>query len=168
MSYRNLKMLSRKFTFYLIIFILFFSKTVFSGDLSAYLYLAQFKSPTAGPYIEAYLNIVGNTVQFKKNDNGELQSKIQVLYLFKQNNEIKTYEKYILESPSVKDSTFSFPNYTDVQRIPIKNGIYNFELKIQDLYDSTNIFTYKNIVTIDMGKEHQFSDIEIIESFVYI
>lgn len=165
MSCLEPKILNRKFTFYLIIFILFFSKSAFSGDLSAYLYLAQFKSPTAGPYIEAYLNIVGNTVQFKKNENGELQSKIQILYLFKQNNEIKAYEKYTLESPPVKDSTFSFPNYTDVQRIPIKNGIYNFELKIQDLYDSTNSFIYKNIVTIGMDKQYQFSDIELIESY---
>lgn len=148
-----------------LIFSLLIVGPILGGDLSAYLYMAKYKSSTGSPYIEAYLDIVGHTVQFKRNAEGELQSKIQVLYLFKQNGEIKAYEKYILESPTVKDSSSFLPNFTDIQRIPIKNGIYNFELKIQDLYDSTNIFTYKNIVTIDMDKEYQFSDIELIKSY---
>ena len=150
---------------FLIILLFGFVKPSTAENLNAYLYLAQFKSPDKGPYLECYLNIIGNTVRFKKNEEGKLQSKIQILYLFKQNGEIKTYEKYTLESPTVHDSTYNFPNYIDVQRIPIENGIYNFELKIQDLFDSTNVFTYKNIITIDTDKETQFSDIEIVKNF---
>lgn len=147
-----------------IVLCLMVSSATYSTDLSAYLYMAQFKSPVDGPYIESYLDIVGNTVKFQANAEGQFQSKLEVLFLFKQNNEIKVYEKYILESPVVTDTSLNFPNFTDVQRIAIKNGIYNFELKILDLYDTTNVFTYKNIVTIDMNGDYAFSDIELIES----
>lgn len=148
----------------LVVISLLFSSTVSSTDLSAYLYMAQFKSPVDGPYIETYLDIVGNTVKFQNNTDGEFQSKLEILFLFKQNNEIKVFEKYILESPIVTDTSLNYPNFTDVQRIAIENGIYNFELKIKDLYDTTNVFTYKNIVTIDMSADYTFSDIELIES----
>jgi GWxTD domain-containing protein len=127
--------------------------------------MAQFKSPKSGPYIETYLNIIGNTVEFRRNIDGNFQSKVEILYLFKQNNEIKAFEKYTLESPLLSDSLFSYPNYTDVQRIAIDNGIYNFEIKIRDLYDTSNVFSYKDIITISMDKKYQFSDIELIKSY---
>ncbi len=148
--------------FLLLILISTFS---FSKNLSAYLYLAQFKSPTEGPYIESYLNIEGKTVKFDKNENGEFQSKLEVLYLFKQNGQIKYYEKHILKSPTIKDSIIFFPNFTDVQRIAVDNGIYNFELKIIDLNDSVNTFSYSNILTVDVSQDYQFSDIEFVEQY---
>jgi len=141
-------------------------KSISASDLRAYLYIAQFKSPTNEPYIESYLNIIGNTVKFKADSNGTYRSKIQVLLLFKQDGKIITFEKYTLSSPSIKDSLSPRPNYLDVQRIPIKRGIYNLEITISDLYDSTNVFNYKNIITIDnSNKEIQFSDIEIIDYY---
>lgn len=149
---------------YLLLLILL-GQYAYSGSLNAYLYMAQFKSPTTGAYIESYLDIMGNSVKFEKQADGTFQSKIQVLYLFKQNGVIKTFEKYILESPKVTDTISSYPNFTDVQRMAIENGIYNFELKIQDLYDTANVFTYQNIVTISMNETVQFSDIELIESY---
>jgi len=148
----------------LIILGLLLSSSVYSANLSAYLYMAQFKTPADGPYVETYLDIVGNTVNFKSNADGIFQSKLEVLFLFKQNNEIKVFEKYILESPTVTDTSLNFPNFIDVQRFAIDNGIYNFELKIQDLYDTSNVFTYKNIVTIDMSEDYTFSDIEVVKS----
>jgi len=128
--------------------------------------MAQFESPDNGLYLETYLNVIGNTVSFKKNANGEYQSKLQILLLFKQNGKILTYEKYVLSSPSITDSLSPRPNYIDVQRIPIKSGIYNFEITILDLYDSTNTFSYKNIITVKKkSSQFSFSDIELVDYY---
>ena len=150
-----------------VILMLFFSlsRLSFSQDLTAYLYLAQYKTTEKSTYVETYLNIIGNTVAFKKNKDGLFQSQIEILYLFKQNNQIQAYEKYVLTSPKVRDSSLSYPNYLDVQRIAVPNGIYNFELRIKDLNDTLNVFSYKNIVNISMSKEFQFSDIELVKSY---
>ena len=163
-AFRN-KIQNIRCRFLMVIAIIFLSQSMYAGNLNAYLYMAQFRTPSSGPYVETYLNIEGRTVTFKKNDKGEYQSKLQVLYLFKQNGEIKAFEKYVLESPIIKDSIVYYPNYTDVQRIFIKNGIYNFELQVRDLYDSTNVFTYSNIVTINMEESRQFSDIEFVQTY---
>ena len=148
-----------------IILLLFFSKLSTSQDLTAYLYLAQFKTTEKSTYVETYLNIIGNTVAFKKNKDGLFQSEIEILYLFKQDNKIKAFEKHILKSPTVQDSVASLPNYIDVQRIAVANGIYNFEIRIIDLNDTLNKFSYKDIVNISMGEEFQFSDIELVKSY---
>ncbi len=140
--------------------------TITSGsNLSAYLYLAQFKSPTEGPYLECYLNVMANSVTYKPKPEGGFYSKLNVLYLFKQNGEIKAFQKYTLESPIVKDSLTSAPNFTDVQRIALNNGIYNFEVIIEDAFDTTNVYIYKNILTVDMNKDYLFSDIEYVETY---
>ena len=144
---------------------LLIQKSSVSQNLTAYLYMAQFKTTEKSTYVETYLNIIGNTVAFKRNNEGLLQSQIEILYLFKQNNQIKAYEKHVLRSPTVGDSVSFLPNYTDVQRIAVANGIYNFELRIKDLNDSLNVFSYKSIVSIAMDKEFQFSDIELVKSY---
>jgi len=148
-----------------LIIIIMLSKSALAGDLSAYLYLSQFKSPKDGTYVESYLNIIGNTVKFKKNIDGKYQSNIEILYLFKQQGKIKAFEKYTLNSPLVEDTLMMYPNFIDVQRIAIKDGIYNFELHIRDLNDTNNTYSYKNIVNVDMSQKHQFSDIELVKSY---
>ncbi len=137
----------------------------YADNLNAYLYLAQFNSPEQGSYIECYLNVSGKSVSYQKNRDGAFQAKLQVVYIFKQAEKIITFEKYQLNSPVVKDSNAVVPNFTDVQRILLPNGIYNFEVKITDLNDSSKSFNYQSIVSIDFSGKHQFSDIELVESY---
>ncbi len=151
--------------YFLLILSFFFSWTLNAGNLSAYLYLAQFNSPQQGAYIECYLNIIGSSVAYTKAPNGTFQANLEVLYLFKQSNQIKAFEKYQLNSPVIGDSVSVIPNFTDVQRILLSEGMYNFEVKIRDLNDTNNVFSYKSIVSVNFNKAHQFSDIELVESY---
>lgn len=150
---------------FLIILSSVFSLMLSAGNLSAYLYLAQFNSPEKGSYIECYLNVIGNSVAYAKSPEGTFQANLEVLYLFKQSNQIKAFEKYQLNSPVIRDSISSIPNFTNVQRILLPKGVYNFEVKIRDLNDTNNVFSYKSIISVDFDKEHQFSDIELVESY---
>ena len=59
-----------------VIFVLIFIFPVFNvraGNLWAFLSYATFNSPE-GPYIETYLAVAGNSVQFVKKDNGKFQA----------------------------------------------------------------------------------------------
>ena len=147
------------------ILLFFLSISINAQELTAYLYMARFNSPTQGPYIESYLNIIGNTVHFQSKTNGKKQSELEIIYLFKQDGQIKQFKKYVLKSPEINDTSQYFPNFTDQQRILLENGIYNFELSIKDIYDSTKVFKYKDIVSINFDKKIHFSDIEIIDSY---
>ncbi|MBN2669154.1 MAG: GWxTD domain-containing protein [Bacteroidales bacterium] len=147
------------------IFIILIAASSAFSQLGAYLYMAQFDALNQGPYMECYLGVNGETLKYKKNEDGLLNAKLQILYLFKQDGAIKAFEKYELASPVWTDTTQMPANFTDVQRVAVPNGVYNFELIIKDLNDSTNAFKYTNILTVDMSGNQAISDIELVESY---
>jgi len=100
-------------------------------DLQSYFYFATFYTPTEGPYVETYLAVIGNSVVYKKNSNNKYQASLEVTMLFKQDGEIKKYNKYNLYSDEIDDTTFK-SSFIDQQRILLPNGIYNYEMTIVD------------------------------------
>ena len=120
------------------------------------------------PYIETYLLIDGESVNYTLNDV-TLVSKIDVTMIFKNADDLVEFRHFIVGNPPLPDTTDVFPDFSDVQRIFIPQGIYNFELKIKDLnapegYDKT--ITRHEIIAIDIPqKQAAFSGIELLESF---
>ena len=119
-----------------------------SSDLQVYYYYSPFYNAEVGNYIETYITVVGNSAVFKKNENGKYQAVVEVTMLFNQEGTVKEFRKFNLKSPEITD-TLSKPNFIDLQRINLKDGNYNFELKIKDL----------NVLS---SKEYVFHDIIII------
>ena len=83
-------------------------------------------------YVETYLLIDGKSVNYTVNDVN-LESKIDVTMIFKNADDLVEFRHFIVGNPPLPDTTDVFPDFTDVQRIFIPQGIYNFELKIKDL-----------------------------------
>jgi GWxTD domain-containing protein len=136
--------------------------------IKAYFHHAQFYAPTVGTYVETYLAIAPSSVAYKLNANGKLQASVEVTMLFVANDEIKEYRKYTIASPEIDSTMRNIPQgFIDLQRIPLTNGSYNFQLIIKDNFspDSTS-FTHKDIVTISLPEnELSFSGIEPAERF---
>ncbi|PIV63127.1 MAG: hypothetical protein COS14_00885, partial [Bacteroidetes bacterium CG02_land_8_20_14_3_00_31_25] len=103
-----------------------------SADLSAYYYYSPFYNSEVGTYLETYITVIGNSAVFKKNENGKYQAVVEVTMLFNQEGKVKEFRKYNLKSQEI-DAPTSLPNFIDLQRINLKEGLYNFELKIKDL-----------------------------------
>lgn len=119
-------------------------------------------------YVETYLLIDGKSVNYTVNDVN-LESKIDVTMIFKNADDLVEFRHFIVGNPPLPDTTEVFPDFTDVQRIFIPQGIYNFELKIKDLnapkeYQKT--ITRHEIIAIDIPqKQVALSGIELLESF---
>lgn len=119
-------------------------------------------------YVETYLLIDGKSVNYTVNDVN-LESKIDVTMIFKNADDLVEFRHFIVGNPPLPDTTDVFPDFTDVQRIFIPQGIYNFELKIKDLnapkeYQKT--ITRHEIIAIDIPqKQVALSGIELLESF---
>ncbi len=137
-----------------------------SSDLQVYYYYSPYYNSEAGTYIETYLTVIGSSLEFKKNEKGKYQAVIEVTMLFNQEGNVKEFRKYNLKSPEV-DDTLNKPNFIDLQRITLKEGIYNFEMKIKDLQlASTKDYIYNDIISIahDPSKI-EFSGIEFLEKY---
>ena len=113
--------------------LLFLSMHGFSQNKNSeiYFYFSKFYAPDIGPYLEIYSTVVGKSVRYIKLSDNRWQASIDFLMLFKQNGKIKKFKKYNLLSPVVTDSTQK-PSFTDVQRIVLDTGNYDFILTIKD------------------------------------
>ncbi|MEA3447156.1 MAG: GWxTD domain-containing protein [Bacteroidota bacterium] len=152
-----------KHVIYILFFLLGLAYNAKATSLEAYFHYAEFYSPE-GPYIETYLSTIGNTATFVKTEEG-FQAEIQITMLFKQNDSIKHFNKYNIKSPVVTDSLSSKPNFVDLQRIPIEEGVYHLEMIIMDKNRPTNVYTYYDTLDIFFPEDQLcFSGLQPVES----
>lgn len=126
---------------------------------------ATFLSPEQGPYIETYLTVHGNSVVYEKKAANSYQGTLEITYLFKQNNGIKRFEKYQLNSTPIVHLDSFKTDFIDQQRISIPNGTYDFEISIKDIHDTTAAFTTTQKLEINFPNNKLcISDIELVAS----
>ncbi len=135
-----------------------------SANLEVYFMYSTFNSPD-GPYIETYLSTIGNSAHFVKNDQNDFTAEIEITMVFRKADSVVAINKYTLKSPIVKDTSENKPNFIDLQRISLPNGIYNFELQIKDINGDKEAYKFNDIIQIDYSKDNlQFSGMQLIES----
>jgi GWxTD domain-containing protein len=154
----------KKFTLLLLLF-----STSFLGNLeaklTAFLSFGTFNNPEGTPYLETYLKVKGNTCKPAIISGDKHQSKIELLWLFKQGEKIVHYEKYNLLSPefSLKDSLV--PDFTNQQRISLDAGIYAIELHIKDANSEEPELKIEQTLDLNFKKDTiSISDIDFLES----
>lgn len=151
------------FSFFLFVFIFGATK---AENLQAYLSYSAFVSPIDGPYIETYLTVRGSSVHLIKNDNNKFQGIIEVTLIFKQNDTVVDFKKYNLLSPEVEDTSIINFSFIDQQRFILKNGTYDFDIKIIDINSNISPFESSERIYINFPSDKiNISDIELIESF---
>lgn len=125
-----------------------------------------FYSPEKGSYVETYLSVFGNSVDFKQSESGKYQGAIEVSAKFSQGESIKSFDKYNLLSPEVDNISDVKFNFLDQQRILLPAGKYTLELTVKDKNATTAPFTLKQEINLNYdATKVAVSDIELIDSF---
>lgn len=148
-----------------IIILLFFLDILSANaQINAYFSQCAFNTAEGKPYVETYLSVFGNSVVYRKNQNGKYQSQVEVGILFSRDGQIKSSKKYVLMSPEASD-TLSKENFIDQQRFALDPGEYDFEQMITDKNGNGKTFSVKKKIKIDFpeGKVN-ISDIELLAS----
>lgn len=151
----------------LLVYCSFASPLLASTNVVAYFNYATFNIPGKGPYVETYISVFGNTVQYKKMPSGKFQASVEISMLFLQNDSIKASQKYVLASPEISDtSSKGTVNFIDLRRTPLKAGLYKLELQIADKNRNEKPFVGTQDIILSFPAEQVvFSDIELIESY---
>ena len=149
----------------IISFAIFFGLIRLEGaELEVYFMHSNFNSPTT-PYLETYLSIIGNSAVYVKNENDKYQAEFEVLVFLKQGGEISLFDKYTFTSPEIENYESVKPNFIDLQRYSVSNGIYNLELLVRDINAEGGVNKFVDIIQIDYNsKDLQFSSIQLVES----
>lgn len=148
------------------IFITVIAANAYAGNLSAYFSFCTFDVPGQSPYLESYLNVVGNTVKFIPAENNFLKGQIEIQWIIKSGEKIVHVDKYNLISPDVKENDSLIPDFIDQQRLKLEKGTYDIELSIRDKNSNAKETTMKQKISIGFPVDTiSISDIEFIESY---
>jgi GWxTD domain-containing protein len=160
--------MKKLFPLFLIVSSILFANDIQARNLWAFLSYTAFNSPE-GPYVETYLAVAANSVQFVKKDNGKFQATVNVLMTFKQEKDIRAFKKYELLSAEIADTLDVNFNFIDQQRIAIPNGTYDFEIQLADKNKSAQAMPYNQNIVIDFPADKpSFSGIELVKSYTKV
>lgn len=155
----------KRLTFFLIVFTLF-SLSGTSKNLQAYLSYSVFTTPDHSSYIETYLTVNGNSINYAKLPDGKYQGTIDIKILFKIGDSIVNYAKYDLSGPVIDDTLKDKVNMLDVQRYALPNGEYNIEISLSDKNgDQKPTISYDSFTIDFLEDQMDFSDIELLSSY---
>lgn len=149
----------------LILTFLFASFTSFAGGVQANYYYSLFNTAEGNPYIETYIVFFGTTLKPVSQSNNQM-AEAEVSMVFTQEGNVKQFNKYSIKSPLVPSGT-AIPNFIDQQRISIAPGMYNLEIRIKDLHDSTSKeLVFLDVINVEFRKDFiEFSGIQYLENY---
>ena len=136
-------------------------------SLRAFLSYATFNVPEAEPYIEVYLAIDGNSVIFVPDGNQQFQAAIDITISFVQNDSIRSFAKYTLNSPKISDISQTAMGIIDQQRFSLPAGTYTMVLEMSDPNNAkVPPFTTTELVSLEFDNDKvQLSAIQLIDRF---
>lgn len=134
--------------------------------LRANISYTTFYSPADGPYVETYLSINANSIQYHRTANGMFQGVVEVMMIFKQDETVFAFDKKEILSPEVSDTTKNLGSFFDVQRFVLPAGVFVFDLTLSDKYSHNKAFNIQQDIEINYnGTDPMISGIELIESY---
>ncbi len=123
----------------------------------------EFYSPKDGQFLEAYINIFGESLSWVKADN-KYKSEVELTVMFKQGSNIIAFSKDIIKSYA-KDSLEMKNAFMHTNRYVLKNGNYNIDIKIDDLNDTIDgIFSSSEFTIINPIDSVYSSSLEVFSN----
>jgi len=133
-------------------------------SLQAAFSYCTFLQPGKGPFIETYIAVDGQSVNYQAGPAGGYQAAIEITFLFRSKDSIRYFDKYNLLGPVIDDTLESARTFKDLHRIPLENGTYEMQLTVRDLNSGTGkaYSISREIVVSYFPEIIAISDIELI------
>ena len=149
-----------------IIYFIFLSFFGQAQNLSAFVDYGRFKINDTVSYVEIYLGIEANSVEYKKNENGKLQSQVFTSLKIYDDEKVIFFDNFNVKSPELKSEKPAFKKFNFSKRIFTENKKYTCELKIRDQNstDTANTIEFEINNTFESEKI-LYSDIQLLEGF---
>jgi GWxTD domain-containing protein len=149
--------------------VIFFSVTPARAQhLSAFMQNGAFLSTqTDTPYIETYITVLGKSVHYVKNQRGRFEGALQVKLMYmRDSNTVSAFDKYILQTPEIDDTTNVTFNLLDLRRVSLPDGDYTVDLEIQDVNSTAEVVKHKQGLNVHFNRDKlDFSSIELVENY---
>jgi GWxTD domain-containing protein len=120
-------------------------------------------TPNHSAYVTTMLQFSGGTFKYLNTPSGNLKTSVEITQVFRLNDSIVLVDKYILDSPEMKDSIVD--DFFDIQNYGLDPGVYNYELLIKDLISGEEVKGEQSLkIKAIKSNKVEFSDVEFIQS----
>lgn len=135
-------------------------------ELQVFLSNDVFYSPESGTYLETHILIPGEQLSYRQTESKDYRATVEVTLAIKQDDEIIDFDKYLLHSLDLSDSSLVQEGLVDQKRFLLKPGAYMFEALFKDFYNPENMYRLNEAVIVDdYTGGVRMSDIELVESY---
>ena len=145
---------------------------IFNGEsdaqsLHAYMRNCAFLSVKSDtPYVETYVSVPGHEVAYIKNASGKFEGALEVTLLYLKDTSVYTFDKYILRTPEISDTSEITFNILDLRRVSAPDGEYTVQLKVKDANRSSSFSQVTQGLKVAFDRAHvSLSDIELVQSY---
>ncbi|MDF1698130.1 MAG: GWxTD domain-containing protein [Saprospiraceae bacterium] len=114
-------------------------------------------------YLETYIRILGQTVEFKSAADGSsmLQAGVELTIILSQGDNIVSFERFVLNSPKSKTAK----DFLDVKRFALPEGEYTLKLEANDIHNADNkLELEKKVVVFAYSGAIHLSDIQLFNT----
>lgn len=126
---------------------------------------ALFYPPNQSSYAEVYILIPGNSVAYVQTPEKEFQAEVEITLIFNRQEQIVQFDRYILQSRAVADSTQLRFDLFDLKRFELGAGTYNLEVIFNDVHVPNSTVTRKADLIIEQTAK---DDVQISMSDVIL
>lgn len=120
-------------------------------------------TPDKSAYVTTMLQFSAGSLKYFPTESGAIQSSIEITQLFKVNDSIALVDKYVLNSPEMRDSVVE--DFFDIQNYGLAPGVYNYELIVKDVVTGEEIKGEQSLRINKFDESFiQFSDVEFIQN----
>lgn len=124
-----------------------------------------FYHPHEGNYVETYFSIPTDAVRYHKNKYYQYEAAVEVQIFVMDGANVSSFDKYKLNFPVASDTSSLNQMVFEQKRLMMPDKASTLELKITDVYDSTNVFYSTESILPMLANMVQVSDIEFVDSY---
>ncbi len=111
-------------------------------------------------YLETYVRVLGRSAEFRESiaKDGFLEASIDFTFILSQGVEIISYEKFILNSPKLKEAQ----DFLDVKRFALAPGSYTLKIAAIDIHNPENKLELERpIIVSSYSRAVELSDVQL-------
>ncbi|CAN5449316.1 hypothetical protein BH09BAC1_BH09BAC1_19080 [soil metagenome] len=125
----------------------------------------RFYAPEIGPYVETDLLVIGNSIKYMPVADGKFRGAVEVTLIYKQAGVVKAYDKYVLNSVDIADTSNITVGIVDKKRFLLPNGNYVLEATFKDLNSGQEQMHNEDLVISYEYEKLQLSDVSLVDEY---
>jgi GWxTD domain-containing protein len=137
----------------------------FTKAITVFFSCASFMHPSEGRYLEVYFKIPASSLGFEALGMGNFKAGVEISISIAKENDTVYFDKYLLSSPEIKDTSNLSFDLLDLKRAKLQNGKYTVSVRLKDHKTGSSASMSREVEISIPERQAAFSDIMLVDTF---